>query len=272
MNKTVWHEAANLFISQSLEQISGLLDEVAKDPDLKKIATKVIKQSEDPDKRIIFIFLMEKMALPVSKALQKERDGFIHPTRQADYQNLLIDENLPIESLPGLLSACTQPMRREIKLDTALITASHSALDTIIDMVDTYLSEDETGEGLDAALSLNIFTEIEISSVEEQSETERVVSTSVSAAASIIEEVENSEFDQESEHMRFLKQMVESNGISLDDFKVHAKNNGKLHQAYLTELNEVLYEIFDDQVLVISHQQVIIEEDFMEEMREWIYG
>ena len=24
---------------------------------------------------------------------------------------------------------------------------------------------------------------------------------------------------------------------------------GKLHQAYLTELNEVLYEIFDDQVL-----------------------
>ena len=72
--------------------------------------------------------------------------------------------------------------------------------------------------------------------------------------------------------MRFLKQMVESNGISLNDFKEHAKNKGKLHQAYLTELNEVLYEIFDDQVLVISHQQVIIEEDFMEEMREWIYG
>ena len=72
--------------------------------------------------------------------------------------------------------------------------------------------------------------------------------------------------------MRFLKQMVESNGISLDDFKVHAKNNGKLHQAYLTELNEVLYEIFDDQVLVISQQQVIVEEDFMEEMREWLYG
>ena len=72
--------------------------------------------------------------------------------------------------------------------------------------------------------------------------------------------------------MRFLKQMVESNGISLDDFKEQAKIKGKLHQAYLTELNEVLYEIFDDQVLVISHQQVIIEEDFMEEMREWLYG
>jgi hypothetical protein len=37
-------------------------------------------------------------------------------------------------------------------------------------------------------------------------------------------------------------------------------------------LNEVLYEIFDDQVLVISQQQVIVEEDFMEEMREWLYG
>ncbi|WP_320163053.1 tellurite resistance TerB C-terminal domain-containing protein [uncultured Trichococcus sp.] len=272
VNKTVWHEAANLLIRQSLEQVSGLLEVVAQDPDLKKIATKVIKQSEDPDKRIIFIFLMEKMALPVSKALQKERDGFIHPTRQNDYQQLLLDANLHLENLPELLNDCTQPMRREINLDTALITASHSALDTIIEMVDTYLSEDETSEGMDAALSLNLFAEMEISLAEEQSETESVVSTSVAVSAVTTEEPENPDSEQESEHMRFLKQMVASNGISLDDFKKQAKNKGKLHQAYLTELNEVLYEIFDDQVLVISQQQVIIEEDFMEEMREWIDG
>jgi hypothetical protein len=272
VNKTVWHEAANLLISQPLERINGLLREVAEDPDLKKIAMKVIKQSEDSDKRIIFIFLMERMALPVSKALQKERDGFIHPTRQTDYQQLLLDVDLPLESLPELLNECTQPVRREIKLDKALITASHSALDTIIDMVDTYLSEEKTDEGLDSAVSLNIFAEIEMSLAEEQNEAESAVSTSVSAAASIIEEPENPDSEQESEHMLFLKQLVVGNGISLDDFKVHAKNNGKLHQAYLTELNEVLYEIFDDQVLVISQQQVIIEEDFMEEMREWIDG
>lgn len=272
MNKTVWHEAANLFISQSLEQISGLLDEVAKDPDLKKIATKVIKQSEDPDKRIIFIFLMEKMALPVSKALQKERDGFIHPTRKTDYQQLLLDADLALEGLAVLLNECTQPMRREIKLDTDLITASHSALDTIIDMVDTYLSDAETHEVRDAAVNLNFIAEVEMSMAEEQNESESAVSTSVSATETIIEEPENLDSEQEYEHMLFLKQLVVGNGISLDDFKVHAKNNGKLHQAYLTELNEVLYEIFDDQVLVISQQQVIIEEDFMEEMREWLHG
>ncbi|SYZ79652.1 tellurite resistance TerB C-terminal domain-containing protein [Trichococcus shcherbakoviae] len=272
VNKTVWHEAANLLISQSLEQISGLLEVFAKDPDLKKIATKVIKQSEDPDKRIIFIFLMERMALPVSKALQKERDGFIQPTRQADYQRLLADADLTFERLPGLLKECTQPVRREIKLDTALITASHSALDTIIDMVDSYLSEEKTDEGLDSALSLNIFAEMEMSSVEEQSEAESVVTTSVSATDSITEGNENPDSEPESEHMLFLKQLVVGNGISLNDFKEHAKTKGKLHHAYLTELNEVLYEIFDDQVLVISNQQVIIEEDFMEEMREWIYG
>ena len=101
VNKTVWHEAANLLISQPLERINGLLREVAQDPDLKKIATKVIKQSEDSDKRIIFIFLMERAALPVSKALQKERDGFIHPTRQADYQQLLLDANLPYRKFAG---------------------------------------------------------------------------------------------------------------------------------------------------------------------------
>ncbi|WP_319467077.1 tellurite resistance TerB C-terminal domain-containing protein [uncultured Trichococcus sp.] len=272
VNKTVWHEAANLLISQSLEQVSGLLEVVAQDPDLKKIATKVIKQSEDPDKRIIFIFLMERAALPVSKALQKERDGFIHPTRQPDYQRLLADADLTFESLPGLLKDCTQPMRREINLDTALITASHSALDTIIEMVDTYLSEYETSEGMDSAVSLNIITEMEMSPAEEQSDAESVVSTSVAVSAVTTEEPENPDSEQESEHMLFLKQMVASNGISLDDFKEQAKNKGKLHQAYLTELNEVLYEIFDDQVLVISQQQVIIEEDFMEEMREWIDG
>ena len=66
VNKTVWHEAANLIIKQSIEQVSGLLEDVAQDPDLKKIAAKVIKQSKDPDKRIIFIFLMERAAFPVS--------------------------------------------------------------------------------------------------------------------------------------------------------------------------------------------------------------
>ncbi|CZQ93831.1 Hypothetical protein Tpal_1692 [Trichococcus palustris] len=264
VNKTVWHESANLLISRSAEQLSVLLEDVAKDPDLKKIATKVIKQSEDSDKRILFIFLMERTALPVSKALQKERDGFIHPTRQADYQRLLADPNLPIKSLPELLKECTQPIRREIKLDTALITASHSALDNIIDMVDTYLREEETGEGLVSAVSLDIVAETEIPPAVEQREAESLDSN--------IEESEKQDSEQEPEHMRFLKQVVEGNGISLDDFKEHAKNKGKLHQAYFTELNEVLYEIFDDQVLVISHQQVIIEEDFMEEMRDWIYG
>ena len=117
-----------------------------------------------------------------------------------------------------------------------------------------------------------MFADMEMSRAEEQSESESAVSTSVSATETIIEEPENLDSEQESEHMLFLKQLVVGNGISLDDFKVHAKNNGKLHQAYLTELNEVLYEIFDDQVLVISQQQVIIEEDFMEEMREWLYG
>ena len=272
VNKTVWHEAANLLISQPLERINGLLREVAEDTDLKKIGTKVIKQSGDSDKRIIFIFLMERAALPLAKALQKERDGFIHPTRQADYQQLLLDENLPIESLPELLQEFTQPVRREIKLDTALISASHSALDTIIDMVDTYLSDDETSEGLDSAVSLNIFAEIEMSPAEEQREAESVVSKSVAISAATTEEPDNPDSEQESEHMQFFKQVVAGNGISLDDFKEHAKNKGKLHQAYLTELNEVLYEIFDDQVLVISQQQVIIEEDFMEEMREWIDG
>ena len=272
MNKTVWHESANLLINQSLEQVSGLLEDVVKDPDLKKIATKVIKQSEEPDKRMLFICLMERMDLPVSKALQKERDGFIHPTRQTDYQQLLLDANLPLESLPELLNECTQPVRREIKLDTALITASHTALDTIIDMVDNYLSDEEISEGMDSAVSLNMFTEMEISLVEEQREEGCSISTSVSISDATIEETENPDCEQESEHMRFLKQMVESNGISLDDFKEQAKNNGKLHQAYLTELNEVLYEVFDDQVLVISQQQVIVEEDFMEEMREWLYG
>ena len=273
VNKTVWHEAANLLISQPLEQVSGLLGEVAQDPDLKKIATKVIKHSEDPDKRLIFIFLMERAALPVSKALQKERDGFIHPTRQADYQQLLLDADLTFESLPDLLKECAQPLRKEIKLDKALITASHSALDTIIDMVDTYLSDDETSEGLDAAVNLNFFAEMELSPAEEQSEAEKSASAVVLTSESIIiEETELPDSEQESEHMQFLKQLVAGNGISLDDFKEQAKNKGKLHQAYLTELNEVLYEIFDDQVLVISQQQVIIEEDFMEEMREWLYG
>ena len=262
VNKTVWHEAANLFIRQSVEQVGSLLCEVAEDPDLKKVAAKVIKQSEEPDKRMLFICLMERMELPISKALQKERDGFIHPTRQADYQQLLLDADLAFENLPGLLRECTQPLRREIKLDTALISASHAALDTIIDMVDTYLDEEETIEP-------NLVAKINLSSKVEIKQSESSAATIEESEVTATSELEN---EQDSGHRAFLKHLIARDGISLDDFKEQAKNNGKLHQAYLTELNEVLYEVFDDQVLVISQQQVIIEEDFMEEMREWLHG
>ena len=262
VNKTVWHEAANFFIRQSVEQVGSLLCEVAEDPDLKKVAAKVIKQSEEPDKRMLFICLMERMELPISKALQKERDGFIHPTRQDDYQQLLLDADLAFENLPGLLRECTQPLRREVKLDTALISASHAALDTIIDMVDTYLGEEETIEPY-LVDKINLSSEVEVKQSESSAAT--IEESEVTATS----ELEN---EQDSGHLAFLKHLVASDGISLDDFKEQAKNNGKLHQAYLTELNEVLYEVFDDQVLVISQQQVIIEEDFMEEMREWLYG
>jgi len=262
VNKTVWHEAANLFIRQSVEQVGSVLCEVAEDPDLKKIAAKVIKQSEDPEKRILFICLMERMELPISRALQKERDGFIHPTRQADYQQLLLNADLTIENLPELLRECTQPPRREIKLDTALISASHSALDTIIDMVDTYLGEE-------AAIEPGFVGEIDLSSDVEVKESQSAAAIMEESEETAITEPDN---DQDSEQMAFLRHLVANDGISLDDFKEQAKNNGKLHHAYLTELNEVLYEVFDDQVLVISQQQVIIEEDFMEEMREWLYG
>ena len=262
VNKTVWHEAANLFICQSVEQVGSLLCEVAEDPDLKKVAAKVIKQSEEPDKRMLFICLMERMELPISKALQKERDGFIHPTRQADYQQLLLDADLAFENLPGLLRECTQPLRREIKLDTALISASHAALDTIIDMVDTYLDEEETIEP-------NLVAKINLSSKVEIKQSESSAATIEESEVTATSELEN---EQDSGHRAFLKHLIARDGISLDDFKEQAKNNGKLHQAYLTELNEVLYEVFDDQVLVISQQQVIVEEDFMEEMREWLYG
>lgn len=262
VNKTVWHEAANLFIRQSVEQVGSLLCEVAEDPDLKKIAAKVIKQSEEPDKRMLFICLMERMDLPISKALQKERDGFIHPTRQADYQQLLLDADLAFENLPGLLKECTQPLRREIKLDTALISASHTALDTIIDMVDTYLGEEEAADP-------DLVAEINLSSGTEVKQAQSFAAIMEESEVTAISELDNG---QDSGHRAFLKHLVASDGISLDDFKEQAKNNGKLHQAYLTELNDVLYEVFDDQVLVISQQQVIVEEDFMEEMREWLYG
>ena len=120
---------------------------------MKKIATKVTQAKRRAGQTHAVYLPDGTYGIADFKSTAKERDGFIHPTRKADYQQLLIDANLQMESLPELLNECMQPMRREIKLDTALINASHSALDTIIDMVDTYLSEDETSEGMDSAVS-----------------------------------------------------------------------------------------------------------------------
>jgi hypothetical protein len=120
-----------------------------------------------------------------------------------------------------------------------LISASHSALDTIIDMVDTYLGEDEAAEGMSPAFSLDFVAEIELSEAVEEKQAEVFVSSFVSSVEEN-EEISEPDNDQDSEHMAFFKHLVLSGGISLDDFKEQAKNKGKLHQAYLTELNDEL--------------------------------
>ncbi|MFL2105616.1 tellurite resistance TerB C-terminal domain-containing protein [Desemzia sp. FAM 23991] len=252
--KTAWNEAANFIVDEPIEKVRVSLENIAKDPDLKKIATKVIKNSGDSDKQMLFIFLMEKRAMPLSKAQQKQRDDFIHPTRQEEYQELLVTEELDYDNVTVLLKKLTQPARRKIKLNNELITASNSALYNIIDMVDDYLDEKE--------IEPEVLVHKEMPVAEESMKPENVVSVSV------IEEAD----EQELEQMEFLNYLVQNNGISLEEFKQQAARKGKLYQAYLNELNEVLYEVFEDQVLIIEEQQVIIEEDFMEEMREWING
>lgn len=266
-NKTAWNEAAKFVLNQSIEQISILLEELATDPELKKIATKVIKLSGDAHKRILFIFLMEKAELPLTKAQQKEREKFIYPTRQADYQQLLLAQDLSYKSWPVALRELTQPKRREVKLDNELITASHLALGTIIDRVDDYLREEKTIKELGSDVSSDVLNQTKILPVKGQLESEVFVS--------VIEETEkqnNEPSIEQMEQMSFLKTIVANGEISLEAFKQQANNKGKLYQAYLNELNEVLYEVFDDQVLVIQQQQVIIEDDFIEEMREWVDG
>lgn len=81
--------------------------------------------------------------MPLIKAQQKQRDEFIHSTRQEEYQELLSAKELVYENLPALLDKLAQPARRKIKLDNELITASNSALYAIIDRVDDYLGEEE---------------------------------------------------------------------------------------------------------------------------------
>ncbi|SIN84437.1 TerB-C domain-containing protein [Carnobacterium alterfunditum] len=260
--KTAWNEAANFIIEQSVEKVCELLEEIARDPDLKKIAIKVIKNSTDPDKNRVFIFLMEKRAFPLSKEMQKQRNSFIHSTRQEDYQALLAAQDLVYKKLPIILKELNQPARRKIKLDNELITASNSALYTIIDMVDDYLGE----EAIDPDIALKILVHKDLSLAEEQTKPDNTV------LVSTLEETNESEIAQTVEQMEFITNLVLNNGMSLEEFKKKAADKGKLYQAYLNELNDVLYDVFEDQVLTIYQQQVIIEEDFIEEMREWIDG
>ncbi|MBT2732715.1 tellurite resistance TerB C-terminal domain-containing protein [Carnobacterium sp. ISL-102] len=260
--KTAWNEAANFIIKQSVEKVCELLDEIARDPDLKKIAIKVIKNSTDPDKHRVFIFLMGKRAFPLSKEMQKQRNSFIHSTRQEDYQALLAAQDLVYKKLPIILKELNQPARRKIKLDNELITASNSALYTIIDMVDDYLGE----EAIDPDTALKILVHKDLSLAEEQTKPDNTVRVST------LEETNESEIAQTVEQMEFITNLVLNNGMSLEEFKKKAADKGKLYQAYLNELNDVLYDVFEDQVLTIYQQQVIIEEDFIEEMREWIDG
>lgn len=127
---------------------------------------------------------------------------------------------------------------KKIKMDMDKINISRQNLSKTVDMVNTFIDEEIDFENNDL----------------EQKNSEEIVGKN------------------EESYDDILLEILKEGSYPLDEFKSIAKNKGLTANTLLGEINDSLYDYFDDQLLIIEGESIIVDPFYIDMLKEYIGG
>ena len=83
-------------------------------------------------------------------------------------------------------------------------------------------------------------------------------------------EQEKIENFQDNKIKEVLKVIIETQKISENDLKNYAKEKNMSLNAYIDSINKELYDIINDQVIILENNTVKIDEFYIDDIKEWL--
>lgn len=131
-----------------------------------------------------------------------------------------------------------------IRLNKEKISSSQADLSTVVDLISDFVGDEE------------------LSVSESASELETVV------LDEIVEPVEPLDDDPNIVYKQFVQRILEQESISQEEANEFCRERGFLLNAFINNINQFLYDFIDDQVVVNEGDQIIIDEFYVDEMKE----
>ena len=216
------------------------------DENLEKIIKELQKKERNSDDKLFYLFLLNRNR-ELKKTEVKMLEKIIPADRFQDYKKLLEKDNEITQKTYEELKLLKFQKKKKIDLNLEKVKVTKEKFVETVNILEEYLKE----ENEEADIS-KIYNEEQKDIVVENKEQEKI------------------ENFQDNKIKEVLKIIVETQKIKESDLKNYAKEKNMSLNAYIDFINKEVYDIVNDQVIILENNIVKIDEFYIDDIKEWL--
>ena len=216
------------------------------DENLEKIIKELQKKERNSDDKLFYLFLLNRNR-ELKKTEVKMLEKIIPADRFQDYKKLLEKDNEITQKTYEELKLLKFQKKKKIDLNLEKVKVTKEKFVETVNILEEYLKE----ENEEADIS-KIYNEEQKDIVVENKEQEKI------------------ENFQDNKIKEVLKIIVETQKMKESDLKNYAKEKNMSLNAYIDSINKELYDIVNDQVIILENNIVKIDEFYIDDIKEWL--
>ena len=216
------------------------------DENLEKIIKELLKKEQNSDDKLFYLFLLNKKR-ELKKTEVKMLEKIISANRFQDYKKLLDKDNEITQKIYEELKLLKFQKIKKINLNLEKVKMTKEKFDETVNILEEYLKEENE--------------EADISKICNEEQKDIVVGN---------KEQEKIENFQDNKIKEVLKVIIETQKIGENDLKNYAKEKNISLNAYIDSINKELYDIVNDQVIILENNTVKIDEFYIDDIKEWL--
>ena len=216
------------------------------DENLEKIIKELSKKEQNSDDKLFYLFLLNKKR-ELKKTEVKMLEKIISADRFQDYKKLLDKDNEITQKIYEELKLLKFQKMKKIDLNLEKVKVTKEKFAETVNILEEYLKEENE--------------EADISKICNEEQKDIVVGN---------KEQEKIENFQDNKIKEVLKVIIETQKIGENDLKNYAKEKNMSLNAYIDSINKELYDIVNDQVIILENNTVKIDEFYIDDIKEWL--
>ena len=216
------------------------------DENLEKIIKELLKKEQNSDDKLFYLFLLNKKR-ELKKTEVKMLGKIISANRFQDYKKLLDKDNEITQKIYEELKLLKFQKIKKINLNLEKVKMTKEKFDETVNILEEYLKEENE--------------EADISKICNEEQKDIVIEN---------KEQEKIENFQDNKIKEVLKVIIETQKIGENDLKNYAKEKNMSLNAYIDSINKELYDIVNDQVIILENNTVKIDEFYIDDIKEWL--